>query len=265
MVMERLKIFIKYTVILLIISLPGCETDRIIFKGPYHVRFTEASDFRKESSTEILKISVHNAGPAREEDIVIHYTLGGNARQGVDYVIIGETAGTVTIKAGEYFADIEFKLINNANNILRSQDIIFTLNQVNLDNLQLGQGKSAIGKTYTFTIFDDCILSGAYIGRRTTSSTPETVTITSQDCEEYLLSNWNIDVFTSSQIMDLKFIDNGDNTLTVPQQEEENLATEQATISGSGTINPVNGEIIMTITLEDFTDKPQASFTLKRN
>jgi hypothetical protein len=245
--------------------LAGCETERVLFTGPYHVRFTESADFRKESSTETLQISVHHAGPAKSEDIVIHYTLSGNAREGVDYVITGETSGTVTIKAGEYFSNIEFRLINNANNILRSQDIIFTLDQVSSNDLQIGQGQSAIGKTYTFTIFDDCILSGNYLGQNTINSASGPVTISSQDCEEYILSNWNINVFTTSQIMDLKFIDNGDNTLTIPQQEEENLGEEQATISGTGIVNPINGELLMTIKLEDFENQPEATLTFKRN
>ena len=43
-----------------------------------------------------------------------------------DYEILG-TRGSVTIASDEYFGYIDIKLINNANNILRSQDLILTL------------------------------------------------------------------------------------------------------------------------------------------
>ncbi len=81
------------------------------------------------------------------------------------------------------------------------------------------------------------------------------ITITSSDCETYLLSNWNINVFNSSTPMDLIFIDNGDNTLTIPQQEEETLNTEFATIKGTGVVDPLTRKIILTITLVDFNEE----------
>jgi hypothetical protein len=62
--------------------------------------------------------------------------------------------------------------------------------------------------------------------------------------------------------MDLKFVDNGDNTLTVPQQEEENLATEVATIIGTGVVDPTTRQILLKITLVDFDEKPEVSLTL---
>ena len=101
------------------------------------------------------------------------------------------------IAAGEYFGNIKIQLINNANNILRSQDIVFTLISANQDKLEIGQGASAIGKEFTFTIFDDCILGGSYTGERAEGvNTYDDISITSQDCETYLLSNWNIGVFS---------------------------------------------------------------------
>ena len=133
----------------------------------------------------------------------------------------------------------------------------------NRDGLEIGQCTSAIGRTYTFTIFDYCILGGTYTGRRTATSTAyEDLTVTSQDCETYTLSNWNIDVFSSSQEMDLTFVDNGDNTLTIQDQEESNLPDDQATIRGTGVVDPVTRQIIMKITLVDFEDSPEVSFTL---
>jgi hypothetical protein len=65
--------------------------------------------------------------------------------------------------------------------------------------------------------------------------------------------------------MDLKFIDNGDNTLTIPQQEEENLSDDLATIHGTGVVDPTTRNIIMTIILVDFDGSPEISFTLTPN
>jgi hypothetical protein len=250
-------------VVALILLMTSCETERIIFTGPYHVRFTEPSAFEKESYSGVIEIEVHHVGPAPEQDVTMSYTIGGNAREGVDYVILEERK-KVKIPAGEYFGFIKIQLINNANNILRSQDIIFTLQTTNIDKLEVGQGPSALGKSFTFTIFDDCILGGTYSGQRTgSSSSMEGMTITSQDCENYVLSNWNINIFQTDTEMDLNFIDNGDNTLTIPEQEEEEIDEEFATIRGTGVVDPATREIILNITLVDFDNQPEVSITLK--
>lgn len=249
---------------ILLIAICSCETERIIFKGPYFVRFTEAAQSEKESFSQPLQIEVHNAGPALEEAIVINYKISGSAREGVDYIILTERE-KITIGKGGYAGKIKFQLINNANNILRSQDIIFTLQTVSSEKLQVGQGESFIGKTFTFTIVDDCILGGTYVGTRGSAPPIKNITITSSDCETYTLSNWNINIFNSTTEMDLKFVDNGDNTLTIPQQEEENLAPEVATIKGSGVVDPTTRKIIMTIMLIDFENQPEVSFTLTPN
>ena len=128
-----LKIYSAGTLILLLI-ITSCETDPIVFRGPYHVRFTEASGYDKESFSQPIDIQVHIAGPAPEEDLTIGYQIEGNAREGVDYVILDERK-KVRIPAGEFFGNIRIKLLNNANNILRSQDIVFTLISANQDNL----------------------------------------------------------------------------------------------------------------------------------
>jgi hypothetical protein len=240
----------------------ACETERRIFNGPYHVRFSEAALSEKESVSEPLEIEVHYVGPEVTEDLDIQYTIAGSAREGVDYVILGER-GVVTIEEGEHFGTIQIQLINNSNNILRTQDVVLTLQGLSDASVEIGQGESAIGKTFTLTIADDCILGGNYIGVRNAVTVPiEDITITSQDCEEYTLSNWDIHVFNFLQVRDLIFIDNGDNTITIPQQEESTLNEEQATISGTGTVDPVTREIIMVITLIDFEDQPQVTFTL---
>ena len=253
----------KLSLYILLLVFSACETDLVIFTGPYFVRFTEAAQTEKESFSKPIEIEVHNAGPALEEDITITYKISGSAREGVDYTIVNERR-KVIIKKGEYVGKIKINLINNANNILRSQDLVFTLESVSGGNLQIGQGESFMGKTFTFTIVDDCILGGTYLGARGSSTLPN-ITITSSDCETYTLSNWNINIFSSSTEMDLKFIDNGDNTLTIPQQEEENLNEDMATIKGSGVIDPTTRKIMMTIILVDFDKQPEFSITLTPN
>ncbi len=237
----------------------ACETEPIIFTGPYFVRFTETSLSLKESFSKPVLIEVHQAGEALEEDLVISYKVSGNARAGIDYTIAGE-AGRVTIKKGEYTGTISVSLINNANNIIRSQDLILTLESSSASERKIGQGKSNIGSTFTLTIIDDCILGGTYIGQRSSVNQPG-ITITSSDCETYTLSNCHIKLFNTNTPMDLIFIDNGDNTLTIPEQEEENLVDESATIKGTGVVDPLTRVIIMTITLVDFDGQPQVTVT----
>lgn len=254
------RIILTYVTLFLLLF--GCETERLVFRGPYHVRFSEDALSEKESYTKPVEIEVHYVGPEVTEDITIHYSIGGSAREGVDYKIIGER-GVVTIEKGEYTGTIQIQLINNSNNILRTQDVQLTLESINDPNVGIGQGESAIGKTFTLTIADDCILGGNYIGLRNEATVPvNDITITSQDCEEYVLSNWDVQVFNFMQVRDLTFIDNGDNTLTIPEQEESTLDPSQATIKGTGTVDPLTREITMFITLVDFEDQPQVSFKL---
>ncbi|MGC3946632.1 MAG: hypothetical protein QM762_19270 [Chryseolinea sp.] len=184
-------------VVLMAASMPSCETEKIIFNGPYHIRFTESAAFEKESYSKVIKIEVHNVGPALDDDLSISYSIGGTARENVDYVILDDRK-KLTIPAGQYFGYIRIQLINNANNILRSQNVVFTLQTTNKDGIEIGQGVSAIGRTFTYTIYDDCILGGTYNGNRVNGNTvyPD-LSVTSQDCETYTLSNWNLDIFQS--------------------------------------------------------------------
>jgi hypothetical protein len=233
----------------------GCETDKIIFSGPNHVRFTKTTFTEKESNSRIIQLEVHLAGPLSDEDLSILYSIGGNARENVDYMILGER-GKVLIEEGEYFGYIEIQLINNANNIIREQDIVLTLTNVNDGKLTLGQGEGDIGKQCIFTIVDDCILGGYYNAQQDPLQIPiEDITITSQDCITYRLSNWNIYVFGEPFDFGLNFIDNGDNTLTIPQQDEG------TPLHGIGTVDPISREIFMNITLEE--DNELVTFTLK--
>lgn len=244
-------------VLLLIIT--GCETERILFKGPYFVRFTDTTLTKKESYSQPLNLEIHIAGPVLDQDVEIAYQISGDAREGIDYTILGERE-RVTIKKGQYFANIQVQLINNSNNILRSQQAIFTLQTVSTNKLQIGQGESAIGKTFTLTIEDDCILGGTYSGTYG-PSTLDGISITSSDCANYTLSNWNINVFAVTTTMDLKFVDNGDNTLTIPTQDVSALPSDLATINGTGVVDPVTRVIIFNITLVDFTGQPEVNLT----
>ncbi len=244
----------------------SCETERIIFKGPYFVRFTDTALTQKESHSGVIKVEVHNGGPAPSGDVNINYTIGGTAREGIDYTIVG-TRGKVKIKSGEYFGNIQIQLINNSNNILRSQDVVLTLQTID-DNpgLYVGQGSSQIGRTFTLTIQDDCILGGDYYGLRNKGDVPTTgITITSLNCETYTLSNYDINIFSFPQIRSLSFIDNGDNTLTIPPQEDSTLDPDFASIDGTGVVNPVTRVITFTVRLVDFDNQPKFTFDLIPN
>ena len=77
------------------VILASCETEKIIFDSGFHVRFTETSLSEKESNNEIIKIEIHNAGPAHSEDVTVSYAMTGDAREGIDFEIVG-TKGQVT-------------------------------------------------------------------------------------------------------------------------------------------------------------------------
>jgi hypothetical protein len=171
----------------------------------------------------------------------------GTARRGIDYRIEGEE-GTVVIPANQSFGYILLRLINNANNILESQDITFTITSVTPADLQIGFSRDGIiGRATTFTILDDCILSGTYTGilEGIQGVAPvSNIDINSTDCREYLATNWNIGLIDLPSIpMDFRFIDNGDNTLTIPRQVEEVLSAPNDTIQGTGSVNPLNGRL----------------------
>lgn len=263
--MKRRKT-ISQTCLLAVVLLLGCAKDDNLFHGPYFVSFTNDATSVKESVSKPVNVEIHIGGPLPDQDVVVHYKISGSAREGIDYTIVG-TRGTVTIAKGTSAADIEVQLIDNANNILRSQDIIFTIQDVVSNQpLQVGFGESAIGKSFTFTILDDCILGGTYTGSTTDKFfIPLTgITITSDNCEEYLLSNYDIEIFTFPDTRSLTFEDNGDNTLTIPPQEDSTLPSDLSHIQGSGTVNPIDGTITMTVQLLDFDGQPEFTFTLTR-
>lgn len=258
------KLFsLRFGLLAFVLIVFGCETEPITYQDKPHVRFTESAMTQRESYSQVISIPVHIVGPVSSSDVVVRYRVSGNAREGVDYIILGDER-QITIPAGKYFGEIQIQLINNANNIIRSQDIIFELEFTNDSEYGVGQLGGPIGKKFVFTIFDDCILGGDYYGQLSGFSIPtEGIKITSEDCENYILSDWDISIFDTPFPMDLNFIDNGDNTLTIPEQEEDLLPSDQATIKGSGTVDPVTREIEMTVILLDYEGEPAITFTLK--
>ncbi|WP_266364449.1 hypothetical protein [Tellurirhabdus rosea] len=224
------------------------------FEGPYHVRFTDSTLAFRESYSKPITIRVHNAGPQLTEPISISYAIGGTAREGKDYVIEG-TRGVVIIPARQSFGTITLRMVNNANNILESQNIVFTMTAVKPSNLQLGFGtRNPIGRQLTFTIQDDCLLSGQYTGTRragsTTVSVPD-IDITSLDCKTYTLTNWNIGFFSfNATKASLTFTDVGDNSLVIAPQRNDQLEAPRDTISGTGSWNPRDRRITLNLRIK---------------
>lgn len=212
----------------------ACEPQDLdrTFEGPYFVRFTDTTLTYKESYSKPIAIQVHNAGPILDQPITVNYIVTGTAREGKDYSIVG-TKGTVIIPAKASTGTIMLQLINNANNILESTSLTFTLTGVQPSTLQVGFGQEGVvGKQVKVTIQDDCLLGGLYTGSgqvgTRTYSVPD-IEITSTDCKQYILSNWNIGIpfFSFDAITPtLTFIDNGDNSLTVPSQGSATLAPQ---------------------------------------
>jgi hypothetical protein len=241
-------------VMLLGLGILACETSDVdrTFEGPYFVRFTDTTVTYKESYSKPIAIEVHNVGPQLDQPITITYTINGTAREGKEYTIVG-TKGTVVIPAKSSKGNIMVQLINNANNILESTSLTFTLTGVQPSTLQVGFGKeSIIGKSLVLTIQDDCLLGGSYTGTQkygTQTASVSNVAITSTDCKQYVLSNWNIGIpfFSFDAIKPtLTFIDNGDNSLTVPTQNNANLGSTD-TMKGTGAWNPRNRVITLNL------------------
>lgn len=230
----------------------ACEKQDLdrTFEGPYFVRFTDTSLVYKESYTKPISIRVHNAGPQLDQPITINYVISGSAREGKDYTIVG-TKGTVVIPAKKSTGEILVKLINNANNILESQTLTFTLTSVQPSTLQVGFGNEGVlGKQLKFVIQDDCLFGGFYTGTSkvgTQNITVPDIEITSIDCKDYLLSNWNLGVFSFNAVRStLRFTDNGDNSLTIPVQSNSEFASTDS-LSGNGAWNPRDRKITLNV------------------
>ena len=238
----------------------GCSKQDIdrTFEGPYFVRFTDSTLTYKESYSPVIPIRVNNVGPVLTQPITINYTVGGTARAGRDYQIQAEQAGVVVIPANKSFGTINLKLINNANNILESKTITLTLTGVQPSTLQVGLAPAGVlGKTLRFTLNTDCLFGGSYTGTGTVSGrgyTVQNVGVSSLDCKTYTLDNWNVGLadllFGFNAVHPtLRFIDNGDNSITVPAQTNSELNTTD-TLSGTGAWNPRNRVITLNLKLK---------------
>lgn len=231
----------------------SCERKETIFEGPYYVRFTRSDTTVRESYTKPMRLSVHNAGPQLSQPITVRYLVGGSAREGIDYRILGEK-GKVVIPANQSFGYVNLELINNANNIISAQDVVFTITEVTPPNLRIGFGSGEIGKISRLTIADECILSGTYTasfsGNNQTVS-KQGVNMTSTDCREYRVTDWNVGLFGINALKpDLLFIDNGDNSITIPAQREDYLSAPRDTIRGDGFFNPSDQSVTLNIQLQ---------------
>lgn len=238
--------------IVLLVSLAACEEQRILFEGPAFVRFTDTTLTFKESYGLPVEIKLHIVGKPINKSVTVNYTVAGTAREGRDYTIEG-VKGSVIIPANKSFGTIAVNLINNANNILDAQDVVFTLTGVSDPSLQVGFGNNnIIGKTMRLTIQDDCLLSGFYTGRRQGSTeVVNNIAITSLNCRDYQIANWNIGVFNLNAIKaKLNFTDNGDNTLTIPTQVSPDLSAPYDTLRGSGVWNPQTRAILLNVRLK---------------
>ncbi len=111
-----------------------------------------------------------------------------------------------------------------------------------------------------FTIEDDCLLSGLYSAvllNNTQSETYRGIRISSTNCREYTLSNWNLGLFNLNALKpDFTFIDNGDNSITIPKQIEAQLSAPRDTIDGDGFINPLDQSITFNLRLKVLGAEP---------
>ncbi|AXE18626.1 hypothetical protein DR864_13105 [Runella rosea] len=246
--------------------LSGCEEQRIIYEGANFVRFTDSTLSFKESYSKAIKIRVHNGGKVLNESINVQYTIGGTAREGRDYRIEGNK-GTVIIPVNQSFGEITLYLLNNANNILESSTIEFTIAGVSpSDKIKVGFGEGGLGSKMVFTIRDACIMDGIYTGRLPVGNQAfqlADIEISSADCKRYTISNINVGLLGFPQFFNwdspvgfqaerpkLDFIDNGNNTLTIPQQVIPQFASGYDTLSGTGVWNPVNKQISLSIRMK---------------
>ena len=252
--------------------LTGCEEERIIYQGSNFVVFNDTTLSYKESYSKAIKIKIHNGGPVLNESINISYTVGGTAREGKDYRIEG-TKGTVIIPVGQSTGEITLYLLNNANNILESSTIEFTLTAAKpADKVQVGFGKSGMGNKMVFTIRDACLMDGLYTGQLPVNATQAyqlaDIEIASTDCKRYTISNINVGLLGFQQFSNweaplsfqaekpsLDFIDNGNNTLTIPRQVVSQFAAGYDTLSGTGVWNPVNKRISLNIKMKVYSYK----------
>ncbi|MDW7694100.1 hypothetical protein R9C00_05040 [Flammeovirgaceae bacterium SG7u.111] len=161
---NRATSVLKLGLILFFLALAsGCEdSERILFEGPYHVRFTELSGAVVENNNypttlnrnESIEVKVHIASPLLNADTEVSFDLFGDAVENVDYRLLNATDKKIVIPAGESEAIIQFVPINNRKTD-GDREIVFTINGVN-NGLEIGRsGGGIIGRSTSYTISDD--------------------------------------------------------------------------------------------------------------
>lgn len=158
--------FCLFSLVLLVFSCG--DPEEILFEGPNHVRFTEESgsvvenfaDPSNQNLTPPITVRIHMAGPQLNSETIVNFDAFGDAREGVDFRIVGppNAEKRVVIPARESFGSFQFVPINNR---LRDGDrsIVFAITGVN-NGLQIGRGAgNQIGRTMRYEIRDDdCLL-----------------------------------------------------------------------------------------------------------
>ncbi len=229
----------------------SCQEQEIVYNGPDYVRFTDTSLVYKESLAKVIPIRVHLVGKPSDTPVTVSYSVSGTAVEGRDYSIAGQK-GVVTIPAGSLFGEIGLNLINNANNILRSSELLFSINAASQGekSVQVGTGKNfTMGNSLRVTIEDDCLFGGFYNAKRTGYDREvKDIAITSTNCTEYLVANWNVGVLSfNADKVSLRFIDNGDNSITIPNQYNVILGD---TLLGNGAWDPRTRQIILNLAVK---------------
>ncbi len=249
-----LKGFLVLSICMSLVVMFSCEDKLITYDGPDFVRFTDTTLSFKESYRQPIEIKVHVVGKPQPHPVTVSYIINGTAREGRDYVIEG-TKGSVTIPANEYFGIIRMRLVNNSNNVIGSQQMTLTLMTAlkgdGTDAIQVGAGKnSLLGKSLVMTIDDDCLFGGTYTG--TLQGYPEefeNIAFTSNDCNNYTVSNWNVGFFIYNAYKPrFTFKDNGDNTITIPRQYNEYIGD---TLYGNGNWDSRTRIITVNLKLKD--------------
>ncbi len=150
-----------------LLALGSCsDPQEIIFKGPYHARFDDATSEILESYKDPfnqnfnapISIKLHLAAPAQDNTTIIEYSVSGTAVENVDYVLEGGDKKRVLIPVGKLTGEIRYFPINNRD-LTGDKTLIFTITAVNND-LTAGFGETGInGRFHTVTIQDDDCLT----------------------------------------------------------------------------------------------------------
>lgn len=158
-----MKAKISLFIIALAIAL-GCDEKNVTLdSGLYNVSFVGNSSSRGEANEEAVSFPIKLMAPAQSQDVTVEILVSGTAVEGEDFELL---TPTVTIPAGEFFADVEVDLFDDFDED-GSKTIILEIGSVS-GGLKSGLTDGSVGKKNTITIADnDCALDlsefvGAY-------------------------------------------------------------------------------------------------------